>query len=233
MKILNFVKIQTYGKLEKFSKKKIWNKISEGNFGKGLGRAVKVPIIEQLLNNEIMGPLSETQKTVSETACLIRVIKKSSIFELFIIEFFRDFFELFKSLISTCFWQMALCTFLLKQKKFFNPKNVEKTVFLKINFYLYFGKNGLFQISFPKKFVSEFRKKHCPEKAFKTTIFRQTIVKNGGFKSFFIEHDHFRSFFYSQSECWFFNKADLSGTLILIKLKIGTKFSSHNLNWLK
>ena len=36
---------------------------------KGLGRAVKVPIIEQLLNNEIMGPLSETKKTVSETAC--------------------------------------------------------------------------------------------------------------------------------------------------------------------
>jgi len=62
-----------------------------------------VPIIEQLLNNEIMGPLSETQKTVSETACLIRVIKKSSIFGLFIIEFFRDFFELLKSLISTCF----------------------------------------------------------------------------------------------------------------------------------
>ena len=62
MKILDFVKIQTYGKLEKILKKKIWNKISEGNFGKGLGRAVKVPIIEQLLNNEIMGPLSETQK---------------------------------------------------------------------------------------------------------------------------------------------------------------------------
>ena len=65
--------------------------ISEENFGKGLGRAVKVPIIEQLLNNEIMGPLSETKKTVSETACLIRGIKKSSIFELFIIEFFESF----------------------------------------------------------------------------------------------------------------------------------------------
>ena len=77
------------------SKKKLKNsqktQISEENFGKGLGRAVKVPIIEQLLNNEIMGPLSETKKTVSETACLIRVIKKSSIFELFIIEFFESF----------------------------------------------------------------------------------------------------------------------------------------------
>ena len=29
-------------------------KISGGNFGKGLEQAVKVPIIEQLLNNEIM-----------------------------------------------------------------------------------------------------------------------------------------------------------------------------------
>ena len=128
MKIRDFVKIQAYGKLGKFSKnsqKKIWNKILEGNFGKGLGRAVKVPIIEQLLNNEIMGPLSETQKTVSETACLIRVIKKSSFFRaIYNWVFSRLFraFEKFESLISTCFWQMALCTFLLKQKKFFNPK---------------------------------------------------------------------------------------------------------------
>ena len=168
----------------KNSQKKFLNKISEGNFGKGLGRAVKVPIIEQLLNNEIMGPLSETQKTVSETACLIRVIKKSSIFELFIIEFFSRLFrafQKFESLISTCFWQMALCTFLLKQKKFFNPKKRWKDCIFENKFLLVFWKKWFVSNFLPKKICIWISKKHCPEKAFKATIFRRTIVKNGDF----------------------------------------------------
>ena len=106
MKILNFKNNSNI-----WQARKILKKILEENFGEGLGRAVKVPIIEQLLNNKIMGPLSETQKTVSETACLIRVIKKSSFdrfsshFKLFIIEFLSIFraFQKFESLISTCF----------------------------------------------------------------------------------------------------------------------------------
>lgn len=51
MKILNFKNNSNI-----WQARKILKKILEENFGKGLGRAVKVPIIEQLLNNEIIGP---------------------------------------------------------------------------------------------------------------------------------------------------------------------------------
>ena len=57
MKILNFKNNSNI-----WQARKILKKILEENFGKGLGRAVKVPIIEQLLNNEIMAPSQKLKK---------------------------------------------------------------------------------------------------------------------------------------------------------------------------
>jgi len=68
-----------------------------------------------------------------------------------------------------------LCRFRYLDNAIFQPSKIYPVWVICI------WKNGSFKISFPKKILSE----KNSEKAFKTTIFRQTIVKNGGFKSFF------------------------------------------------